>query len=108
MLDLDGIPDYADGVRRQVAAYVAGHPFSADQTRFLRTAQSVFLQKRTLSLADLYEPPLTSFGHDAVDWLFTPEEVNDVLEFIETLSISPLSPPRFEFALTYITFFSII
>ncbi len=51
LLDLDGIPDYAEIVRRQFDGYIAGHAFSADQIRFLRAVQSVFLQKRRLHAA---------------------------------------------------------
>jgi len=85
MLELEGIPDYADIVRRRFEDYVAHHPFNADQIRFLRAVQSVFLQRRRLQRADLYEPPLTSFGVDAVERWFTPEQVTDVLAFVETL-----------------------
>jgi type I restriction enzyme R subunit len=72
-------------VRRRFEDYVAHHPFNADQIRFLRAVQSVFLQRRRLQRADLYEPPLTSFGADAVERWFTPEQVTDVLAFVETL-----------------------
>ncbi len=85
LLELDGIPDYADIVRHQFEGYVAAHLFNADQIHFLRALENVFLQKRRLELADLYEPPLTAFGEDAVDRWFTPEQVQDVLEFVGTL-----------------------
>jgi len=85
LLELDGIPDYADIVRHQFEGYVAAHPFNADQIRFLRALENVFLQKRRLELADLYGPPLTAFGEDAVDRWFTPDQVQDVLEFVGTL-----------------------
>jgi type I restriction enzyme R subunit len=87
LLEIDGIPDYADIVRRQFEGYIAGHPFSADQIRFLRAVQNVFLQKRHLELADLYDPPLSSFGADAVDRWFSQEEVDEMLGFVESLTI---------------------
>jgi type I restriction enzyme R subunit len=87
LLDLDGVPDYADIVRRQFDGYVAAHPFNADQTRFLRALQTVFVQKRRLQLADLYAPPLSAFGADAVERYFTPEQVQDVLAFTDSLSV---------------------
>ena len=60
LLELEGIPDYAEIVRRQFEAYIAGHTeFNADQVRFLRAVQSVFLHKRRLALPDLYD-----FGGD--------------------------------------------
>ncbi len=88
LLEIDGIPDYGDIVRRQFEAYIAGHPFNADQIRFLRAVQNVFLQRRRLELADLYEPPLTSFGADAVERWFTTDQVSEMLAFVETLRVS--------------------
>jgi type I site-specific restriction endonuclease len=58
-----------------------------DQIHFLRAVQNVFLQRRRLVLADPYEPPLTSFGQDAVERWFSTEEVNEVLEFVDTLTV---------------------
>lgn len=87
LLELDGVPDYADIVRHQFDGYVAAHPFNADQTRFLRALQNVFVQKRCLQLADLYAPPLSAFGADAVEKYFTPEQVQDVLAFTATLAV---------------------
>jgi type I restriction enzyme R subunit len=87
LLEIEGIPDYADIVRRQFEGYIAGHPFSADQIRFLRAVQNVFLQKRHLELADLYDPPLTSFGEDAVERWFSQKEVDEMLGFVESLTI---------------------
>ena len=40
--------------------------------RFLRAVQEVFLNKHSLTEADLYEPPLTVFGDSAVERYFTP------------------------------------
>jgi type I restriction enzyme R subunit len=89
LLEIEGIPDYGDIVRRQFEEYIAGHPlFNADQIRFLRAVQNVFLQKRHLELADLYDPPLTRFGQDAVERLFTTKEVDEVLAFVDTLTVA--------------------
>lgn len=60
---------------RKIETYVTQHNYNADQIRFSRAAQSVFLQKRHLETADtstgsvrrLYEPPLDMFGADAVE-----------------------------------------
>jgi type I restriction enzyme R subunit len=87
LLGLDGIPDYAALVRRQFAEYIVGQPFNADQTRFLRAVQNVFLERRRLALADLYAAPLTHFGANAVERLFTPDEVDEMLKFVETLRV---------------------
>ena len=60
---------------------------SLGQTLFLRALQNVFLQKRRLSLPDLYDPPLTTFGQDAVERWFTEPEVESILKFTDTLAI---------------------
>jgi len=88
LLEIEGIPDYGDIVRRQFEVYIAGRPlFNADQIRFLRAVQNVFLQKRRLELPDLYDPPLTSFGDDAVERWFTQDQVSEMLAFVETLRV---------------------
>ncbi len=87
LLDLDGLPGYAEVVQRQFAEYIAGNPFNADQTLFLRALQTVFLQKRRLELADLYEPPLDRFGQDAVERWFTPEQIDSLLLFVGELAV---------------------
>lgn len=54
---------------------------------FLRAVQSVFLQKRRLVTADLYEPPLTNFGADAVERWFSQQEVAEMVRFVEKLAM---------------------
>lgn len=87
VLDMQYLPDYKDVVVRQFETYVTQHNYNADQIRFLRAVQSVFLQKRHLETADLYEPPLDMFGADAVERWFTEKEVEDVVEFANKLTI---------------------
>jgi len=87
LLEIEGIPDYGDIVRRQFEEYIGKHQFNADQIRFLRAVQNVFIQRRRLALADLYEPPLTRFGKDAVERWFTADERDEVLTFVDTLTI---------------------
>jgi type I restriction enzyme R subunit len=87
LLEIEGIPDYGDIVRRQFEGYITNHPFNADQIHFLRAVQNVFLRRRRLVLADLYEPPLTSFGQDAVERWFTTDEVSEMLTFVDTLTV---------------------
>jgi len=67
LLEMDGLPDYEDIVRRQFGTFISAHSFNGDQIRFLRAVQSVFLQKRKLALHDLYAAPLTRFGQNAVE-----------------------------------------
>jgi type I restriction enzyme R subunit len=87
VLELDDLPDYKELVRHQFGAYITAHSFNADQIRFLRAVQSVFLQKRHLDKADLYEPPLTNFGADAVDRWFSDQEAEDIVEFTHRLVV---------------------
>ncbi len=86
ILDLPGVPDYQEIVRRQFDAFVQSQNFTADQIRFLRAVQEIFLQKRRLELPDLYEPPLSAFGQDAVERLFDSAEVNNILTLTQRLS----------------------
>jgi type I restriction enzyme R subunit len=80
ILELDSLPDYETIVRRRFEEHIARHQYNADQIRFLRAVQSVFLQKQQkLKAADLYEGPMQSFGMNAVDRLFTPKEVDELL-----------------------------
>ena len=87
VLELDGLPDYKELVHHQFEAYITAHGFNADQIRFLRAVQSVFLQKRRLEMADLYEPPLTNFGADAVERWFSEEDVREIVEFTNRLVV---------------------
>jgi len=48
VLELDALPDYHDVVQRQFEGYITQHQYNADQIRFLRAVQSVFLEKRKL------------------------------------------------------------
>jgi type I restriction enzyme, R subunit len=86
LFELETIPDYKEIVRRQFEDYIAGHQFNADQIRFLRAVQSVLLQKHHLELLDLYAEPFTNFGDDAVERLFTTDQLNDILVFTDTIA----------------------
>jgi type I restriction enzyme R subunit len=88
LLEIEGIPDYQEIVKRQFAAYIESQVFNAAQISFLRAVQSVFLRKRHLERADLYDPPLTSFGEDAVERLFSEAQIEDVLSFTEKLAVT--------------------
>src|SRR5688572_2261007 len=87
VLDMQYLPDYKDLVARQFETYVTQHNYNADQIRFLRAVQSVFLQKRHLEAADLYEPPLDMFGADAVERWFTEKEIGEVVEFANRMAV---------------------
>ena len=48
--------------------------------------RSRLLAKRTLVEADLYDPPLTNFGRNAVERFFTPQEIGDLLQLTQSLA----------------------
>jgi type I restriction enzyme, R subunit len=85
LLSLDTLPDYAQLVQRAFERHIAAHHYNADQIRFLRSVQEVFLKKRELAEADLYEPPLTVFGRNAVERFFSPDEIHELLEMTGAL-----------------------
>jgi type I restriction enzyme R subunit len=83
---LDAIPDYDEVVKRQFEEFIAKYQYNANQINFLRAVQSVFLQKRRLEVADLYEGALAGFGKNAVDRFFYDDEVDNLLAFTEFLA----------------------
>jgi type I restriction enzyme R subunit len=86
LLELDGIPDYNEIVQRQFQEHIAKHHYNADQLKFLSMVQNVFLQRHCLQLADLYDSPFTSLGVDAVERLFTSEQIHEIVHFANTLA----------------------
>lgn len=86
ILALDAILDYTTVIRRSFDRHITEHNYTGDQIRFLRSVQEVFLQKRTLAEVDLYEPPLTLFGRNAVDRFFTPEQIRDLMSLTDRLA----------------------
>ena len=84
-LNIEKIPSYEDIVKKAFDAFILEHNYNADQSRFLRAVQNVFVQRRKLEPADLYEEPFTNFGKDAVDKLFTEDDVNELVELTRKL-----------------------
>jgi type I restriction enzyme, R subunit len=86
LLALDAIPDYHQVVQRGFERHIQAHNYNAEQIRFVRSVQQVFLAKRVLVEADLYDPPLTNFGRNAVERFFTPMEIGDLLQLTQSLA----------------------
>ncbi|GAB4457164.1 MAG: DEAD/DEAH box helicase family protein [Anaerolineales bacterium] len=87
-LEMDSLPDYRELVTRQFERYITARRYNADQIRFLRAVQSVFLQKRRLETADLYDAPaLVGFGQDAVERWFTESEIDEIIAFANRLEV---------------------
>ena len=85
LLALDTLPDYPQVVQRSFEQHIQAHNYNAEQIRFLRSVQQVFLAKRSLVEADLYDPPLTNFGRNAVERFFTPQQIGDLLQLTQSL-----------------------
>jgi len=86
LLALDTLPDYPQVVQRGFEQHILVHNYNAEQIRFLRSVQEVFLAKRFLVEADLYDPPLTNFGRNAVERFFTPQQIGDLLNLTQSLA----------------------
>lgn len=86
VLGLDTLPDYETVVQSAFEKHIAEHRYGGDQISFLRAVRSVFLSKRTLQTADLYQPPLTQFGRNAADRLFRPEEIDQLIALTDQLA----------------------
>ncbi len=88
----NGVSDYClyrengEVLKQQLKSHSTQYNYNPDQIRFLRTVQSVFLPKRHLETADLYEPPLDMFGADAVERWFTEKEIEEVVEFANRMT----------------------
>ena len=85
MFEIEALPDYQEVVRRNFEQLIQEPQFNANQIRFLRAVQNVFLKKRRLDVTALYEEPLDRFGEDAVERWFTEEQVNELIELTERL-----------------------
>lgn len=86
VLKIETMPSYETIVRKAFDTFILEHNYNADQSRFLRVVQSVFLQRRKLEVADLYEEPFTSFGLNAVDKLFSEAELEELVSLARRLA----------------------
>lgn len=86
ILKLEELPDHEAVVRRSFNAFMLAHNYNADQSRFLRAVQNVFLQRHALELADLYEEPFTNFGENAVEKLFSNTEIEELMGMVKQLA----------------------
>jgi len=67
-------------------AFILEYNYNAGQTRFLRTVQTVFMQKRKIEEADLYDAPFSNFGANAIEKLFNENEVHEIIELVKRLA----------------------
>jgi type I restriction enzyme R subunit len=85
VLNIETLPTYETIIRKAFDSFIIEHNYNADQSRFLRAVQNFFIQHHKLEPADLYEPPFTNFGVNAVEKLFSEEEVNELVELTKKL-----------------------
>lgn len=85
VLKIEALPSFEAIIQKAFDAFILEHNYNADQSRFLRVVQSVFLQRRRLELADLYEEPFTNFGVNAVEKLFGEGEIGELIELARML-----------------------
>jgi len=88
ILKIENLPSYYDIVKKSFDAFILSHNYNADQSRFLRAVQSVFIERRKLEEADLYDVPFTNFGDNAVDRFFTEEDIKEIIELVKKLLLS--------------------
>ena len=86
VLALDNLPDYSTVIQKCFEDHIQQHTYNADQLRFLRVMQSVLVKKRHLTITDLYEGDFTAFGDDAVERMFTPPQITELMAFTQQLS----------------------
>lgn len=86
ILNIESLPAYETIVKKAFDAFILEHNYNAYQSRFLRAVKNVFLQRKKLELADLYEEPFTNFGANAVDRLFSNSEVEEIVVFVRKLA----------------------
>jgi len=85
ILKLETLPSYKDIIGKSFDAFIIENNYNADQIRFLRAVQSVFLERKKIEVADLYEHPFTNFGANAVEKLFTEIEISEIIELTKKL-----------------------
>lgn len=88
ILELDNIPGYQVIVRQAFESFISKHRLNADQVHFLQVVQSVFLQKKRIVMADLYETPLTAFGNNAIEKWFNKNEITEILALTDSLTVT--------------------
>jgi len=86
ILNLETVPSFTGTTVKAFDTFILKHNYNADQSRFLRAVQTVFIERRKLELADLYDEPFTNFGSNAVEKLFSEEEIGYIIELTKILA----------------------
>ncbi len=80
VLNLEKLPTRESIIGAAFDAFVLEHNFNADQSRFLRAVRVVFKERKKITLEDLYDEPFTNFGANAVEKLFSQQEIDELLQ----------------------------
>jgi len=86
VLQLEVLPSREQIVRKAFDAFIVEYNYNADQTRFIRSVQSVFLQRKKIEVADLYEAPFSNFGVNAIEKLFTEQDIEQLIGLTKKLA----------------------
>jgi type I restriction enzyme R subunit len=86
ILKIDKLPSYYDIVKTAFDSFILTHNYNADQSRFLRAVQNQFIERKHIEEADLYDEPFTQFGDNAVERLFSEEEIKDIIQLTKKLA----------------------
>ena len=81
------MPDYRDIVQHQFSDYIAASHTAPTRSASCAPYRTSSCRSAACKPADLYDPPLTEFGQDAVERWFAPEQVAEMLAFAEGLAI---------------------
>jgi type I restriction enzyme, R subunit len=89
VLELPDLPDYEDILEKQFREFTGQHTFNSNQIKFIAAIRNTLKQKKHLHKADLYEAPFTTFGANAVERIFSDDELSTVLSLAQKLSLQP-------------------
>lgn len=87
ILGLYKFPDPEEKVKESFETYIIefNKQYDANQLNFIRTVQSVFVQKKHIAFDELFGSPFTNFGTNAPMPMFTEEELKEFIEICNRL-----------------------
>ncbi|HCE43648.1 MAG TPA: restriction endonuclease subunit R [Lentisphaeria bacterium] len=87
ILGLERLESFPETVARAFEQFIHGHTtLSSRQLEFLNLLKNVILEKETVQKQDLIESPFTVLHPKGIRGLFTPSEINDILELTKRLA----------------------
>ncbi|MFZ2658244.1 MAG: DEAD/DEAH box helicase family protein [Victivallales bacterium] len=87
ILGLERLESFPEAVAKAFEQFIHGHTtLSSRQLEFLNLLKNVMLEKETVQKQDLIESPFTVLHPKGIRGLFTPFEINDILELTKRLA----------------------